>query len=182
MIRSVLKKFYSSLTVGCFFLFPFELSAGDVYLCGDWQCSSFGHAMTWNDTEQNETQRYHILLVKNENNGFLKYHYLSPGVLDLKKGDNVTFKFDNLIEIRVPVIDTTQDRVVFSPLDFVLPLETHLKKEIQFSIHKADQKLAGPFSLVGSKKAINTAIEIAVEPYYSEIIGRFHYTLSNLPL
>ena len=172
------------LTVGCFFLFPFELSAGDVYLCGDWQCSTFGYAMTWNDTDQNESQRYHILLVKNENNDFLKYHYLSPGVLDLKKGDNVTFKFDNLIEIRVPVIDTNQDRVVFSPLDFVLPLETHLKKEVQFSIHKADQKLAGPFSLVGSKRAINNAIAKPYEPWYSGPTGpgRFNFSLSKLPL
>ena len=74
----------------------------------------------------------------------------------MKKGDDVIFKFDNSTKIRVPVIDTNQNRVVFSPLDFLPLLEMHLKKEIHFSIHIERQKLAGPFSLIGSKRAIDT--------------------------
>lgn len=159
MIRSIFRQFYLCVKIVIFFLIPLELAAGDAFRCGDWECTSFGYAKTLNsidNIDNNEMHRYHIWLLKNENNTLLKYHYLSPGVVNLKKGDDVIFKFDNSTEIRVPVIDTNQNRVVFSPLDFLPLLEMHLKKEIHFSIHIERQKLAGPFSLIGSKQAIDT--------------------------
>ena len=141
--------------------FPNFSTAGEEWTSEDWYGAWFSSTTsTWSP----DGYGYLICFLRDENNIIVKHHRVIGKVNNLEISDQVTFKFNNSTSIIVPVaslddlpLSGGQDFNVvrFIPLDDITDLENYMKNGLSFSVYVKDKILFGPFSLKGSRTAIN---------------------------
>ena len=150
------KQFLLYITGFALYLQPLQLYAGEDFQCGDWMCSIYGVARTWTKKSSHDIEfTYNIELERNQNNTLIKQHYISPSIKPLTGEQSVIFNFDNSVSIIVPITDINDSNIKFSNLNSIASLEQRLMEGTSFSIQFGKTELVGPFSLIGSKKALS---------------------------
>ena len=158
-IKYIFKLF--ALPILCF---PSLSTAGDSWQSGDWSGPLYDLTIAIINPSQGLSTSYLVCFQRDEDSIVVKNHSLIGNINNLEISNQVTFKFDNSTSIIVPVAgidDLSLKRgndikaVRFLPWNDITNLENYIKTGSSFSIYVGEKMLFGPFSLKGSRKAVN---------------------------
>ena len=158
-IKYIFKLF--ALLILCF---PSLSTAGDTWQSGDWSGPLYDRTIAIINPSQGPSINYLICFQRDEDSVVVKNHSHIGKINNLEISNQVTFKFDNSTSIIVPVAgidDLSLKRgndikaVRFLPWNDITNLENYIKTGSSFSIYVGEKMLFGPFSLKGSRKAVN---------------------------